>query len=247
MRLGGSDYRAALDFLKIAQGVDGPEPFPERVVDALRRLIPCAIVSYREWGEDGAFRQWVSGVDADSVQPIWSRYIRFRDQDPLPGGPSFAGGGCPTLGSALKFSDFLTLKQLKRLDLHAEVCRPLGINYVMKLFLPATGGGAGFVLDSERRDFGERDRLLLELLSPHLRVLRRAALARTPLGRESEAFATLTPRERQVVRLLATGMTNREIAAALYIATGTVRKHLDNIYAKLEVQTRTAAARHCRT
>jgi DNA-binding CsgD family transcriptional regulator len=36
-------------------------------------------------------------------------------------------------------------------------------------------------------------------------------------------------------------MTNREIAAILFIAIGTVRKHLDNIYAKLGVRSRAQA------
>jgi DNA-binding NarL/FixJ family response regulator len=42
--------------------------------------------------------------------------------------------------------------------------------------------------------------------------------------------------------LVADGLTNAEVAAALYIAPGTVRKHLDNIYAQLGVKSRTAAA-----
>ncbi|MGZ4402924.1 MAG: LuxR C-terminal-related transcriptional regulator, partial [Gaiellaceae bacterium] len=37
------------------------------------------------------------------------------------------------------------------------------------------------------------------------------------------------------------GKTNREIAAVLYLAPGTVRKHLDNVYAKLDVGSRAGA------
>jgi LuxR family maltose regulon positive regulatory protein len=51
----------------------------------------------------------------------------------------------------------------------------------------------------------------------------------------------LTPREREVLALLAAGLTNREIAAQLTVATGTIKKHVGNIYAKLNVHSRTEA------
>jgi DNA-binding CsgD family transcriptional regulator len=53
--------------------------------------------------------------------------------------------------------------------------------------------------------------------------------------------ATLTPREREIVAQLVEGRSNAEIAERLAIAPTTVRKHLENIYAKLGVNTRTAA------
>jgi DNA-binding CsgD family transcriptional regulator len=53
--------------------------------------------------------------------------------------------------------------------------------------------------------------------------------------------ARLTAREREILDLVADGGTNAEIAERLWVSPGTVRKHLDNIYAKLGVHTRTAA------
>jgi DNA-binding NarL/FixJ family response regulator len=52
----------------------------------------------------------------------------------------------------------------------------------------------------------------------------------------------LSPREREVIRLLAAGLTNRGIAAELFVSEKTVARHLSNIFAKLDVSTRTAAA-----
>lgn len=52
---------------------------------------------------------------------------------------------------------------------------------------------------------------------------------------------TLTARERQVLRWLAHGKTDRDIASMLGISTRTVQKHLQHVYVKLGVETRTAA------
>ena len=52
----------------------------------------------------------------------------------------------------------------------------------------------------------------------------------------------ITDREAQVLALLAGGLTNREIGASLFISPRTVARHLENIYAKLSVSTRSAAA-----
>jgi DNA-binding CsgD family transcriptional regulator len=52
----------------------------------------------------------------------------------------------------------------------------------------------------------------------------------------------LTAREQQILSWVARGKTNPEIAEILWITPSTVRKHLENVYAKLGVRTRTAAA-----
>jgi DNA-binding NarL/FixJ family response regulator len=51
----------------------------------------------------------------------------------------------------------------------------------------------------------------------------------------------MTPREREVLRLLAAGYSNREIARALFIAEGTVKNHVSNILTKMAVRDRTRA------
>ena len=52
----------------------------------------------------------------------------------------------------------------------------------------------------------------------------------------------LSPRELEILRLLANGATNREIAAQLVLAEGTVKNHVTSILGKLGVTDRTAAA-----
>jgi DNA-binding CsgD family transcriptional regulator len=61
------------------------------------------------------------------------------------------------------------------------------------------------------------------------------------LLREERVELELTSREREVLAWVARGKTNAEIAQLLWLAPSTVRKHLENVYAKLGVNTRTAA------
>ena len=51
----------------------------------------------------------------------------------------------------------------------------------------------------------------------------------------------LTPRELEVLRLIASGVSNQEVAEQLVITVGTVKVHLSNVYSKLEVRRRTQA------
>ncbi len=57
---------------------------------------------------------------------------------------------------------------------------------------------------------------------------------------------SLTGREAEVLGWVARGKTNAEIAAALFISPLTVRTHLEHIFEKLGVRTRTAAAAYAR-
>jgi NarL family two-component system response regulator LiaR len=59
---------------------------------------------------------------------------------------------------------------------------------------------------------------------------------------EQTVGTDLTQREREVLALLVAGLSNGDIAARLYLSIGTVRLHVSNILAKLEVPNRTAAA-----
>jgi DNA-binding CsgD family transcriptional regulator len=64
---------------------------------------------------------------------------------------------------------------------------------------------------------------------------------RTLLFEEARDELGLTARERQVLAWVARGKTNPEVAEILWVSPTTVRKHLENVYAKLGVHTRTAA------
>lgn len=79
-------------------------------------------------------------------------------------------------------------------------------------------------------------------------VVRDAVAARDPdraagpVGTQGP-LASLTPREREVLLLLAEGRTNRQLAAELFISERTANRHVTNIFAKLGVGSRAAASR----
>jgi DNA-binding CsgD family transcriptional regulator len=98
----------------------------------------------------------------------------------------------------------------------------------------------------EPRPFGSRSLALFGAGDPvhscpaGLVQLLRPYLAR--LSAQSNSALGLTPREIDVLTWVAAGKTNAETADLLSIAPGTVKKHLDHIYEKLGVSTRTEAA-----
>ncbi|MBR1168003.1 LuxR C-terminal-related transcriptional regulator [Bradyrhizobium liaoningense] len=64
----------------------------------------------------------------------------------------------------------------------------------------------------------------------------------TDSGKNENLLELLTPRERQIVRLVSEGMSNKEIAHQLNVSDGTVKVHLHNIFQKLEITNRTVLA-----
>ncbi len=66
-------------------------------------------------------------------------------------------------------------------------------------------------------------------------------------GARPSLVEPISPRERDVLRLVAAGLTNREIAASLFLSPETIKKHTANIYAKLGVRGRVEAVTRARS
>lgn len=64
---------------------------------------------------------------------------------------------------------------------------------------------------------------------------------RTTLSARAAANDLLTPRETEVLQCIAEGMSNKEIAETLFVSENTIKKHLNNLYSKLEVNRRVQA------
>lgn len=229
-----ADLDAILRFLHAAGETDGTDAFPEQILAELRRLIPCDVVSYGDFDADGrgwrcAIR-WAGEPRAPMTPEIVEAHRALRDQSLHP--PRGANGR-----RVLRRSDLLSRRALRRLELYWRVAHPLRSEHVLNAWLHGPAGiVGGFAFDRFHADFSDRDVLVLETLRPHLLQLWRNARARLPTPN-----SPLTPREREILHWVARGKTNREVAALLYLSPGTVRKHLDNSYAKLGVHTRAGA------
>jgi DNA-binding CsgD family transcriptional regulator len=119
---------------------------------------------------------------------------------------------------------------------------------------PARLLAAAHAYQSMREPRPQREPLTADAAAHRLRAEARAGLldpaaAEAVLGaaghrssRRSPGPAGLTAREVMVLRLLTRGLTNQEIAESLVISRKTVANHVEHIYAKVGVSTRTAAA-----
>ena len=125
----------------------------------------------------------------------------------------------------------------------AIIYRPQGLEHELQLCLPeprrgppGLGGPCGCSsIRGPGPDFSERDRALLTLLRPHLHQ------AYLDAERRRHPVPQLTPRQKDLLHLVAAGHTNAQIARRLGMSEGTVRTHLENIYGRLQVSSRTAA------
>jgi DNA-binding CsgD family transcriptional regulator len=147
------------------------------------------------------------------------------------------------LRSVTKIADFYSARQWHSTGMYSDVHRPQGLEHDLQLWLPGPGGrtaGPGRTVRlhfwrGPGSDFSERDRALLVLLRPHLHQ------AYLDAERRRHPVPELTARHWDLLRLVAAGHTNAQIARRLGISEGTVGTHLENIYGRLHVSSRTAA------
>ena len=172
-RLSAADFEGALRFVGEAADEVGPDPFPPHLLERLRTLIGCEWASYCELDRPGkrVLELVESPVPEDGIPDgvFWN----IVSEHPLC--VAMAQGRC----DALKLSDFHSRREFHRLDVYAEWFRPAGVEFEIEVALPSPlSHTRAFLFDDRRRDFGERERALLNLLQPHLRQLHHAAVLR---------------------------------------------------------------------
>ena len=163
---------------------------------------------------------------------------------------------------AVKTSDFVGQRRWRNSGLYSEFYRPLAdVRYQLTIGQRLEDWLVFFAISRRHRDFSEQERALLTMLRPHFVQAYRNAKCRTELDTlrigkadgssrpagDAAVFALmrrfeLSRREADVLVQLAEGKTNIEISETLSISVSTVKTRLENIYYKLNVNTRTAAA-----
>ena len=241
-RLDAGDLERIGRFVAETGEIDGDDPFPPAFLAALRRLVPCDFLGFNEL--DRVRERHLNylddppGASASHRPPI--PYWQARADHPLCRYHERTGDW-----RAYRLSDFVTLRELRRRRIYDEWIRPTGQTHLITVGLDAPLDHTKVFLFHRPSgpDFDERDCLVLDVLRPYLTLRYEAARSRPDAPDDRGSCATLTPREREILALVAEGKTNGQIAELLWISAGTVRRHLENAYAKLGVHTRTAAVR----
>jgi DNA-binding CsgD family transcriptional regulator len=230
------DLRSLVALLAEGADDDTGQGLPTGVLAAAHRLVPSDNVSFVEFDDRkqvSYFGQAYGRMTEDSdpgEEPFWLHYWDCMACSY----PSRSGDE----RSVTMISDFYTDRQFHSSGMYADYFSPLRFEHEIMLCIRAPAGRTRRLLffRGPGSDFNERDRLLLTLLRPHLDELYRR------LEFRRRGVKNLTRRQWQLLELVAAGHTNAEIAKRLYISPPTVRKHLENIFERLGVGTRTAAA-----
>lgn len=177
------------------------------------------------------------------TQEQQSLLVKLIPQNPMLPAVAHGARGLMTI------TDFVTQREFERTGLYNEVWRPYNIRFEWAIPLELRGNvvmvtvnrGSRFLPDEVEK---------LRLLSPHLTRAHLKAQTLTRLqGLASEVprpellrVLGLTMQESHIMHWLIQGKRNSEIASILSSKTRTVQKHVQNIFSKLGVETRTAAA-----
>lgn len=135
-------------------------------------------------------------------------------------------------------------QRLDRTDYYAEFFRPMGYRYEAELYLRHAGrivAGVSLLKSATDGDFTKDE---IEFLQKSHAFVEQSycmlgELPSTPSLEAVQEHWGLSARERDVVELLAQGASNSDIARALFISVPTVKSHLQHIYRKSNVRSRT--------
>lgn len=150
--------------------------------------------------------------------------------------------------SAQRLTDVVDMRVFQRTELYLALD---DTPHAIQMRMPAAIGGHWTLeLNRAGRNYTERDVLLVDALRPTLigyeayRVMAATLAELQAVSPASVPDRILSRRENEVLDLVAAGASNAEIAERLWISPATVKKHLENVYGKLAVRSRTAALAH---
>lgn len=222
-------------------GQAGRGPFLHAVVEGVARLVPSDVVAYHEIDADG--RSVAALATPSTAVPPQAPAVLARHATTHPLIRHYRRTGDP---GTRRLSEFVTLRQLRDLGIYSELYGVMGTERQIAFPFPGQGPLSGIAVSRGGRDFDARESTLLELLRPHVIAAlhhsrTQAWLRAQPFGIEPDPTLPLTTQEVEVLRQVALGRTNAEIARALTLSARTVQKHLENVYGKVGVRTRAGA------
>jgi DNA-binding CsgD family transcriptional regulator len=251
-RLGQRDLEASLSYLRGLYARGDPASFKRHVLETIPGLIPSELTTYNELDLRTSENVWEWEPTPPDFAELTEVFSFHMDENPCVAYYRRTGDG-----RATRISDFLTQRELRKLGYYSEYLRRVGLEHRMSIVIPKPPHSViALALGRSGKDFSERDRLLLDLLRPHLiqahdnaatlaRIRREPARPNPaqggPFSTESFELLGLTSREAEILARIAEGKTNRQIAASLYVSPLTVKTHLQRVYRKLGVESRTEA------
>ena len=236
-----TDIRALLGVFERCQAAADDDIFYTDVLTGLRELIPCDDIAFQLMDvADQRIRQLVvtdEGVQREESVGGSDEYLQLFWQE------FWEPDGC---AGPLTTGDYTTLlHQAERWSPPAWASTPMGsaaaaMSLTDEIMVPMTPLGATdrrllLFRNEGRPDFSEREKAMLALARPHIAELH------TRRDRELRGVPNLTPRQWEVLRQVAKGAGNTQVARTLGISDATVRKHLGNAFFRLGVQSRTEA------
>ena len=236
------DLRAALLAVgDIASAACGAEPFARNGVQVLSGLVTSELTTLSLCNLTNS-RRVVYGVPPGAIgAEERAAFDRHFNEHPLVRYHAHERGPY-----AHRISDSLPMARFRETALYNDYYRRVGLRHAMALPLRVNDGQlVSFVFNRGGADFTARELALLDSVRRPLAALfARAAAAdhcAPVLDPEVLARHALTPRESEVLQWVSAGKTDRDVAALLGCSPRTVHKHLQRIYTKLGVETRTAA------
>lgn len=243
-RLTRSEMEAALAFAaEVGTAASQRDRVDGDLLERIARLLDADIVAYWRMNlehELFAFTEYPGGQPFAPSEREWELLM---SQNPF---CLYAKATGQPFFPARRLSDVVDMDHFRTTELYE-----LGSAHPMHSIQMKMPGRPGetWTLEVARdgRDFSGHGLLLLDTLRPALMgyeahqalALEVASLQRAPTT--SVSAVPLSPRENEVLDMLAGGATNAQIAQRLWISPATVKKHLENVYGKLEVRNRTAA------
>jgi len=246
IHLSNADLRSVLDTLQdIGDAAAAGEGFARNGVHRLPRLVSSELTTLSICDLDSGHRSVVSNLPGAISKREIEVFDRYFYEHPL-----VREHGRNPAAVTRRINDLVPAGEFERSPLFNEYYRPIRIDHAMAVPIHVDHKLlVSFVFNRSKCEFSDRDRACLELMRPHLgnfyRLTRAMDEARSapaaPAASGWGAELALTTREREVLHWLAGGKTDRDIGEILGISPRTVHKHLQRIYEKLGVETRTAA------